>query len=326
MRPARTADDPLRTARGRPATATARSYCRAASRARAPISRVIAGSSYSVAIASASAAGSPGAATRPQPLSRAICAGSLLGSVAAMYGPSGGEDAVDLARHDEAFEPGLQRHQERVGGGERLVQQRLRLIRKEADVGQPARRGHRLERVRASRRRRRSRSSAAPSTQPIGGVDRARRGSATAPTLPECITTNWSARPCSRANALSFGAGDDRVAVGPVVDDVHARRVGALLLDQPALHRDRRARRCASACASRYRLMRSSARLTGALWKSSSSARLPERCPRSRNTKRAPVRRAGRERRQADDRRIGQRDDDVRPAGTRSWPTVADAK
>jgi hypothetical protein len=48
------------------------------------MSLVIAGSSYSVAIASASAAGSPGAATSPQPLSRAICAASLLGSVAAM--------------------------------------------------------------------------------------------------------------------------------------------------------------------------------------------------------------------------------------------------
>jgi hypothetical protein len=49
------------------------------------MSRVIAGLSY-IGRASASAAGSPGAATRPQPLSRAICAGSLAGSVAAMYG------------------------------------------------------------------------------------------------------------------------------------------------------------------------------------------------------------------------------------------------
>ena len=50
------------------------------------MSLVIAGSSYIAAIASASAAGSPGVATRPQPLSLAICAGSLLGSVAAIYG------------------------------------------------------------------------------------------------------------------------------------------------------------------------------------------------------------------------------------------------
>ena len=111
------------------------------------MSRVIAGLSYSVAMASASAAGSPGAATRPQPLSLAICAGSLLGSRRGDVGAARREDAVQLAGHDEAFDAGLQRHEEGIGRGERVMQEGFGLIRQEADVGEAARRRDRLERT-----------------------------------------------------------------------------------------------------------------------------------------------------------------------------------
>ena len=70
----------------------------------APISRVIAGSSYSVAIASASAAGIAGRGDQ----AAAALARDLRRLAARIGGgdvrPARREDAVDLARHDEAFD------------------------------------------------------------------------------------------------------------------------------------------------------------------------------------------------------------------------------
>src|SRR5262249_25530557 len=57
-----------------------------------------------------------------------------------------GENAVQLAWDDIALETGLERDDERVGGRERLVQQLLRLIRKEPHVGETTLLRHRFER------------------------------------------------------------------------------------------------------------------------------------------------------------------------------------
>ena len=93
-------------------------------------------------------------------------------------GTAGGENAVDLARHDEAFEAALERHDEGVGGRERVVQQRLGLIGKEPDVVEPARRRPSPRARGAWIRRRRWRSSAAPSTAGGRPPRSAPRGSA----------------------------------------------------------------------------------------------------------------------------------------------------
>src|SRR5205823_10913729 len=44
------------------------------------------------------------------------------------------EDAVELARHDQAFEPRLQRDEVRVAGGEALAERLARLVRREESV------------------------------------------------------------------------------------------------------------------------------------------------------------------------------------------------
>ena len=208
------------------------------------------------------------------------------------------------------------------------MQQRLRLVRKEAHVGEAARRRPSLRARGAWIRRRRSRSVSrsfdrSRSAASIEHVEVLRQADVARVHQDEAIGEAVLAR-----ERVVLRSGDDRVAVGPVVDDVDPRRIGALLLDQAAAHpvaeRDDARRRCRS----RYRLMRSSAALTARFWKSSSSVATSGKMSSQRNTKRAPVAPRGPERGKADNRRIGQRDDDVGPAdaeaGRRRGREVAD--
>ncbi len=134
------------------------------------------------------------------------------------------------------FDAALERHDERVGGRERIVQQRLGLIREEADVGRGrARPPSPRARGAWSRRRRSAIVSRSRRPQPVGRLDQhlevLRQADIARVHHHEPIDESVRAR-----EGVVLRPGHDRLAVGPVVDDVHARRIGALFLDQPAAH------------------------------------------------------------------------------------------
>ena len=226
--------------------------------------------------------------------------------------PAGGENAVDLARHDEPFEAALQRDDEHVGGRERVVQQRLRLIRKEADVLQAAFRRHPLE-------QRALRSVADDGdgqpllrSQPIGRLDEhlevLREPDVAGVHDDEAVGETVLAR-----ERVVLRPGDDRLAVGPVVDDVDARRVRAFFLDEPPPHpiaeRDDRV-----GVPQQIAVDAIERRVHGAVLKVLDQHRdlrkdvLAEEHEARAGAPRRP------QRRQPENRRIGQRDDDVGPA------------
>ncbi len=219
---------------------------------------VVPGSSCSVTMASASAADRRAPPGSPHPPSRAIAAGLALGSDRGDERAAGRENAVDLARHDVAFEAALQRHDEDVGGRERFVQPRLGLIRERTGRCQPARarpspRAPGACAPFADDRDRQLAASTAADRRPRSAPSRF----CDMPTLPECITTNRSTSPCCARERVVLGPRLNRVAVRPVVDDVDPRRIGALLFDQAPLHavaeRDDRDRRDGAGTGSRDR-------------------------------------------------------------------------
>ena len=113
------------------------------------------------------------------------------------------QDRVELARHDVAGKPRLERHQEDVGS---RIDQRIRRAAGTAGRGRFVER--RLPRVpppaplalavadEQEERHRRSRSRSAASSRRPRFCDR--------PMLPACMTTKRSCRPWARAKALSF--------------------------------------------------------------------------------------------------------------------------
>src|SRR3954471_4190598 len=242
------------------ATATLRSNCLATSRARPPMSRVIDGLSYIVAIASASAAGSPGAATRPQPLSRAICAGSLLGSVAAIYGRPAARMPYSLLGTMNPSMPALSDTRKASAVANESCssafgwygRKRTFVMPRDAVIASRARRLDPSPTI-ATVSRSFDRSRSAASTRTSRFCDR--------PTFPECISTNRSASPCSRANGLSFGPGT--IASQSAQLWITRRRAGSAPFSSTSRRRIRSpSATMPSACRSRYRLIRSSAVLT----------------------------------------------------------------
>ena len=115
------------------------------------------------------------------------------------------------------------------------MQQRLGLIWEEADVGQAARRGHRFERLALGAVADDRDRQPLPRPQPVGGLDQdievLRQADVARVHQHEAIGEAVLA-----GEGVVLGPGHDRLAVGPVVNHVHARRVRALFLDQPAAH------------------------------------------------------------------------------------------
>ena len=163
-----------------------------------------------------------------------------------------------------------------------------------------------------------------PATSAAPRRRRAHRGSATGRRCPECISDEPVGQAVRARERVVLGPRRDGLAVGPVVDHVHARS-GRRPSPRPgAASCGRRARRSASASRSRCRLMRSSARLTVVVVKVLEQRRhLRKDVLAQEHEPRAGAAR-GPQRGEADDRRIGQRHHDVlaaEPPAGRHTPT-----
>ena len=149
--------------------------------------------------------------------------------------PARRQNAVHLARHDVAFDAPLERHEKRIGRRERFVQQRLGLVGKEPDVRQAAPGRHLLERLTPGA------IADDRHDQPFPGLQPRRRLDEQVEVLREAdVARMHQDEPIAQAvrarERVVLGSGRDGLAVRPVVNDVDAVGVGALLLDQPPLH------------------------------------------------------------------------------------------
>ena len=122
--------------------------------------------------------------------------------------PARRENPVYLARHDVAFEPALRairrtRRRSRTTRAAAPWADTERTARCRAAAPRPSLRAPRRLRAVADDGDRQPRRSSAAGPPLRSGRSRF----CDRPTLPECITTNRSSRPCARAKALSFGPG-----------------------------------------------------------------------------------------------------------------------
>ncbi len=234
--------------------------------------------------------------------------------------PSGGEDAVQLARHDVARQPRLQRDNEQVGGRERVREAALRLKRQERDVRHAEIPHLPLQLVLLD-------ALALKHDLQVGHIAEQRgRFDDRLETLREAQVARvhhdeLAVETVRRRERVAARARRDGGRVRPVRNDGGAIRGGALVLDQPAPHRlaERDVHRRPLDQKTIHPLQARVDR--GAVEVRQERGDFREEVLERHHERRAepPPRQVGR---QADDRRIGQRDDDVRPVD----PQARDAR
>ncbi len=254
----------------------------------------------------------PASTSTPQRCRSVSAATSLNGSTAAMYGRPGGQDRIQLARHDVAGEARLQRHQADVARRVGPAQLIARLKGKEPHVVEAA-------------RARPPASSAAP---PVAVADEQEDdvacvdfSSAAAsittsrfcdsPMLPACSTTNRSSRPCAARKRIVLSATARSPWCRPSCESRSSSRRRRPCRGPAATPSCRRARRSATARRTRKRFTPIEQRVDQRTVKILEQAGDFRKDVLAEEHHAAP--RPRRQRRQPDDRRIGQRHRHVLP-------------